>query len=177
MSSCFWMMVVLFFLIPRLTSIIPQIIQPNTHIVASPIARSSHSSNPSSWNAVVNHAAVPCHHSKATSINAPAIGGSPNSGHKIITASRIPNTYCPHATTCAKENCGPAICRIFLILGILLPRNNPAKTTLIKTAGSVDRACNTSDGKSPVDHQPIIFPSTSGPSSSARNPAMIQLGR
>ena len=176
-SSFFWTIVVCHFFIHRLTSITHPIIPAKTQTVANHIAISNHSWNQSSLNALVSPAAVPCHHSNATSISAPAMGGRPNNGHNMTIASPIPSTYCHRETTCANENCGQAIHRIFLMFGIFFPKNSPANTIFISTAGSVDRASSTPCGNSPVDHSQSIFPSTSGQSMSAKNQAIIQLGR
>src|SRR5699024_1440940 len=100
------------------------------------------------------------------------------------TASSTPITYCPQPIVQPKDSCGPAKRKTFARLGIVVPRNNVANTTLIINPGNVLHTLITSSGKIPFVqkellsvNRPSILPNTSGPTSSATKPPIIEDSR
>src|SRR5699024_7365633 len=77
-------------------------------------------------------------------------------------------------------------CQIFFILGILVPKNKVAKTTLIIRPGNSDQTSSTSSGMIPftkkesletISKYANILPKTCGPKIKATNPPIIDDGK
>ena len=170
----------------QLITATPMTMPPTRPTVATAIARSAPSDQPRSSNTGIMPAAVPWPPSNPISMSAPAIGVMPNSGVSTATASNRPTTYCPDANATPTASCGPARLYTDLGPGSFCPRNRVANTTEISRPGSVFHTDSTSSPKTPPDSMnsptppPIVppsMPSTSGPSSRATKPPMIDAGR
>ena len=61
----------------------------------------------------------------------------------------MPITYCPQARVWPKATCGPAIIHTLRMPGNFLPRNRPAKMTLINSAGNIVQTSITCPGNTP----------------------------